>query len=81
MQNIVKRFETIGNLCVFNDYLSVDQSLLDPFVFVAGLQRNGVHATLTAVVSGAQPVLFNSLKGRVAPREEISARNVIKKCD
>lgn len=53
-------------------YLAVDQSLLNPFVLVARLQRHGVHAALATVVARAQPVLLDALQGRIAPREEVS---------
>lgn len=59
-------------------HLVVDQTLLDPFVFVAGLQRHGVHAALATVVARAQPVLFDALQGRIAPREEVAANTQMK---
>lgn len=62
-------------------HLAVDQSLLHPFVLVARLQRHGVHAPLTAIVAGAQPVLLDALQGGITPREEVSKCGNIQKTE
>lgn len=65
-------YKIIKRICT---HLSVNNSLLDPVVFIAGLQGYRVHASLTAEVSCTQPVLFDSLKSWVTPRKEVSTEN------
>lgn len=62
----------------FKTYIFTNNTLFNPFIFQASFQGNGVHATSTAVVSGAQPIFFNTLQSRIAPREEITEMENLK---
>lgn len=53
-------------------YIFSNNTLLNPFVLEACLQRHGVHATSAAVISGRQPILLDTFQLRVSPREEVA---------
>jgi len=66
----VKVAETAGSPEVGN--VSVDEAL-DPVVFLPGLEGDQVHAPLSAVVSGIEPVPFSVPDAWIAvlPREPV----------
>lgn len=77
IEMLVREYVEVNNqifVCGFFSlsYLFVDEMALDPFIFVACFQWNTVHASLTAVVTGTQPIFFNTFQCWVTPWEEVS---------
>lgn len=57
----------------YDCYLFVHHAALDPFIFVACFQWNGIHAHFTTVVTTTQPIFFDTFQCWITPWKEVSA--------